>query len=30
MAALVQEEKEGESVKVPFNFQMKGSCVPLL
>ena len=28
MAALVQEEKEGESVKVPFNFQMKGSCVP--
>ena len=32
MAALVQEEKEkeGESVKMPFSFQMKGSCIPLL
>lgn len=30
MAALIQEEKEEESIKVPFNFQMKGSCVPLL
>ena len=30
MAALIQEEKEEESVKVPFSFKMKGSCVPSL
>jgi hypothetical protein len=28
IAALVQEEKEEESIKIPFSFQMKGSCVP--
>ena len=30
MSALVQEEKEGESDKMPFSFQMKGSCIPSL
>jgi len=31
MAALVEEEKEkGKSVKMPFSFQMKGSCVSSL
>ena len=30
MAALVQEEKEKSSDKMPFSFQMKGSCVPSL
>ena len=28
IAALVQEEKEEESIKIPFSFQMKGSCAP--
>ena len=30
MSALVQEEKEEASDKLPFQFQMKGSCVPPL